>query len=47
MHLTNMKKSIICCSAWHLHFWSSVYSSLSVQLLSKLQYVFVVLVYNW
>jgi len=39
-----MKESKICCSTWHLYFWCSVVSSLSLKLLSKLQFVFAVLV---
>jgi len=46
MHLTSLNKSILCCSTWHLYFWRSVYSSLRVKLLSKLQFVLVDLVYN-
>jgi len=46
IHLNSVKKSKICCSTWHLYIWGSVVSNLSSKLLSKLQFVFVVLVYN-
>jgi len=48
MHLTSMKKSNICYSTWHLYFWGSVVTvkNWSLELLSKLQFVFAILVYR-
>jgi len=46
MHLTSVKKSKFFCSTWHLYFRGSVVSSLTLKLLSNLQFVFAVLVCN-
>jgi len=36
----------LCCFTSHLYFWGSVVSSLSLKLLSKVQFVFIVFFYN-